>query len=203
MQTRSQTKAQQTKVQQTTPARTEHDIEKRALVIAFHKRGDSLRNVAKETNLSYSTVRNIIVKYKETGLLLNRPRCGRPTKLQSEDLEILKNSVLEDRESRCEPLSIITEKLNDTLSISISQTTVRRALKKVGIKCCSAVVKPFVSETNTAKRVEWCKERLHWTVEDWEKVCYEYFGLIGSFVSTNPQGLVAGNPGGLVYGLVR
>jgi hypothetical protein len=44
MQTRSQTK-----VQQTTPARTEHDIEKRALVIAFHKRGDSLRNVAKET----------------------------------------------------------------------------------------------------------------------------------------------------------
>jgi len=149
MQIRSQTKAQST-----TTARTEHDIEKRALVIAFYKRGDSLRNIGKETNMAYSSVRNIVVKYKETGLLKNKPRCGGPTKLKTEDLEVLKNSVLEDRESRCEPLSAITKKLNNTLSISISQTTVRRALKKIGIKCCSAVVKPFISEKNTAKRVE-------------------------------------------------
>jgi transposase len=133
-------------------------------------KGDSYRSIAKQTDLSYSTVRAIWIKYEETGTVKNKPRCGGPKKLEPEDLEVLKNSVLQDRESRCESLSIITEKLNNALDISISQSTVRRALKKVGIKCSPAVVKPFVSEINTAKRVEWCKERLNWTVKDWEKV---------------------------------
>ena len=59
----------------------------------------------------------------------------------------------------------------------------RRALKTMGIKCSPAVVKPFVSESNAAKRVDWCKERLDWTVSDWNKVVwfnkskFQIFGL--------------------------
>src|SRR5207245_8326030 len=64
----------------------------------------------------------------------------------------------------------ITLKLNDILTTDISQTTVRCIVKKQGIKCHAAAVKPFVSETNAAKRVAWCKERLNWKIKDWEKV---------------------------------
>ena len=83
---------------------------------------------------------------------------------------MLKHDVLEDRESRTMPLSDITLKLNSMVTTDVSQTTVRRTLKKQGIKCHAAAVKPFVSETNAAKRVAWCKERLNWKIEDWEKV---------------------------------
>jgi len=132
------------------------------MVIACWLKGDSIRSIGKQMfpPLSYSTVRNIIMKFQETGSVKNRPRCGRPPKLKPEDIEVLKHSVLEDRETRSEPLSIITEKLNNTLEISVSQKTVRRALKKVGVKCHPAVVKPYISEKNAAKRVQWCLERM-------------------------------------------
>ena len=84
---------------------------------------------------------------------------------------MLKHDVLEDRESCTMPLADITMKLNSMLTTDVSQTTVRRALKKQGIKCHAAAVKPFVSETNAAKRVAWCKERLNWKIKDWEQVC--------------------------------
>ena len=84
---------------------------------------------------------------------------------------MLNQYVLEDRESRTMSLSDLTMKLNSMLTTDISQTTVRRTLKKQGVKCHAAAVKPFVSETNAAKRVTWCKERLSWKNSDWEKVC--------------------------------
>jgi transposase len=121
--------------------------------------------------LAYSTVRNIVLKFQETGSIKNKPRCGGPQKLKAEDIEMLKHDVLEDRESRTMPLFDITMKLNSMLTTDVSQTTVRCTLKKKGIKCHAAVVKPFVSETNAAKRVAWCKERLNWKIKDWEKVC--------------------------------
>jgi transposase len=168
MKTRSQTHAKRsTKTK-------EHDIETRSMVLAFWLKGDSFRSIGAQLTLPYSTVRNIIVKFQETGSVKNKPRCGGPRKIRAEDIEKLKHSVLEDRETRCEPLADITEKLNNTLGSSVSQTTVRRALIGAGIKCHPAVVKPYVSDSNAAKRVAWCKERLNWKIKDWEKVCAWY-----------------------------
>lgn len=148
-------------------------------------KGDSYRLIGQQLGLAYSTVRNIVLKFQETGSVKNKPRCGGPQKLKAEDVEMLKHDVLEDRESRTMPLSDITMKLNSMLTTDVSQTTVRRTLKKQGIKCHAAAVKPFVSETNAAKRVAWCKERLSWKIEDWEKVCIFtlVFTLVWSFFS--------------------
>jgi transposase len=167
MQTRSQTQAIKNTIK-----RKEHDVLTRATVIAYWRRNESIRAISRDTNLPYSTVRNILVKFKETGAIENKPRCGGPKKFTADDLEDLKDSVLEDRTSRMESLSKITEKVNESRTNPVSQTTVRRALKTMGIKCSPAVVKPFVSDSNAAKRVDWCKERLDWTVSDWEKVCW-------------------------------
>jgi transposase len=155
-----------------TDKRKEHDIETRAIVIAYWHRNESIRSISKDTNLPFSTVRNIIAKYKEIGTTKNKPRSGCPKKLTVKNLEDLKHSVLKDRASRLEPLSQITEKVSTSCSNSVSKTTVRRALKSMKIKCCPAVVKPFISEANAIKRVEWCKEKLDLMVSDWEKVCW-------------------------------
>jgi len=64
----------------------------------------------------------------------------RPSKLKTEDVEMLKHDVLQDRESRTMSLADITMKLNSMLTTDVSQTTVRRVLKKEGIKCHAAAV---------------------------------------------------------------
>lgn len=150
--------------------RSEHDIETRAKAIAFRSEGYSYRLISKKLGLPHTTVQGIISKYQKIGLIKNKIRCGRPQKLQAEDMERLKNNVLENRESRIMSLTGITAKFNSTLAINISERTVRRVLKKQDVKCHVAAIKPFVSETNAAKRVTWCKERLNWKIEDWEKV---------------------------------
>src|SRR3954462_11129066 len=78
-------------------------------------RGDSYRLIAQQLGLAYSTVRNIVFKFQETGSVKNKPRCGGPQKLKAEDVEMLKHDVLEDRESQTMPLFDITMKLNNIL----------------------------------------------------------------------------------------
>ena len=164
MKTRAQKQGSPTK-------RTEHDIETRSMALAYRRKGDSFRDIGKQLGLAHTTVKSIILKFEETGSVKNKKRCGCPQILQAKDTEILKHSVLEDRKSRTMPLTGITMKLNDMLTTDISQATVRRALKNQGISCHAAIIKPFVSITNAAKRVAWCKERLHWGIDDWNKVC--------------------------------
>ena len=163
MKTHAQTQGPPTK-------RTEHDIETRAMALAYRRKGDSFHDIGKQLGLSHATVQSIVLKFEETGSVKNKTRCGGPQKLKAEDIEILKHSVLEGRESRTMSLAGITMKLNDVLTTDVSQRTVRRALKDQGINCHAAAVKPFISEINAAKRVAWCEERLYWKIKDWEKV---------------------------------
>lgn len=171
MKTRSQTQRTSTKTH-------EHDVETRAMAVMCWLKGDSYRMIGKQMGLAYSTIRNLVLKYQEAGSVKNKPRCGGPQKLKAEDIEKLKHDVLEDRASRTMPLADITMKLNNILTTDVSQTTVRRTLKKQGIKCHAAAVKPFVSEINAVKRVAWCQERLNWKIKDWEKVCICSFILV-------------------------
>jgi transposase len=152
--------------------RREHDIEIRSMAIMCWIKKDTLHSIAKQTGLPPSTVQSIISKFKKTGSTENLARSGCPPKLNTEALIMLKDNVLQDRESHTMSLVDITATLSNTLSTNISQKTVRRALKKQGINCHPAVVKPFISNKNAIKRVEWCTERLDWTVEDWRKVCW-------------------------------
>ena len=161
--------------------RAEYDIETRATAVAYWQKGDSYRKIGAIMGIPHSTVQKFVSKREETGSVQNKTRCGRPPKLKAEDLEILRHNVLEDRESRTMPLAGITENMNDMLTTDVSQRTVRRALKDQGIQCHPAAVKPFVSKKNAAKRVAWCKERLNWKVEDWEKVNYFIFIILFKF----------------------
>ena len=170
MKTRSQLKPLSTKIH-------EHDIETRSIAVGFWKKGDSFCAIGKQLGLSYSTVRNVIMKYQETGSSKNKIRHGCPQKLKAEDKEMLRHDVLEDRESRTMPLAGITRLLNDKLITEVSQRTVWRTLKEQGISCHPAAKKPFVSNKNAIKRVEWSMARLDWKIKDWKKVNYYLFML--------------------------
>ena len=168
MKTRAQIQGSSTK-------KAEYDDETRAMALAFRLRGDSYRKISNMMGIPHSTVQKLVLKFEETGSVKNQARCGCSQKLRPEDKEILRHDVLEDRESRTMSLAGITSLLNDKLTTEVCQRTVWRALKEQGINCHPAAKKPFVSNKNAIKRVEWCMARLDWKVEDWEKVSYYLF----------------------------
>ncbi|CAH1770269.1 8615_t:CDS:1, partial [Entrophospora sp. SA101] len=61
------------------------------------------------------------------------------------------------------PIEQITDSVNESLSTSISTTTVCNYLHEVGYYSRIASRKPFVSEKNHQKHLKWCKERKNGT----------------------------------------
>src|SRR4051812_31647573 len=151
--------------------RKEYDIETRAMALAYWQKGDSYRSIGKQLGLSHATVQCIVLKFKETGSIKNKKRNGRPPVLTPEAKKDLGLAMISSRESRVKTLGEIVKEFSGILTKDVSKSTVQRTLKEQGIKCHVAAVKPFVSESNAAKRVAWCQERLDWKVKDWKKVC--------------------------------
>ena len=56
-------------------------------------------------------------------------------------------------------------------TLKFSAKTIRRRIVESGeFNSYWTANKPFVSETNRKIRVQWCKDRLHWTPEQWRRV---------------------------------
>lgn len=152
----------------------EWDIETRMTIVNLHWSGMSLRKIGKcfDPPIAHTTVKSIIEKFEETGSVRNKPRPGLSGKLNDDHLQYLKKSICKDDESRRGAIKDITDRINEELNIDVSERTIRRAIKKTGLKNCPAVVKPYISPKNAALRVDWCKEKLKWTIKDWSKVCW-------------------------------
>jgi hypothetical protein len=53
-----------------------------------------------------------------------------------------------------------------------SQTITRRLVPVGGFKCHLAAKKPFLSERNRVKRLQWARDHLHWTPQQWRSVLW-------------------------------
>jgi transposase len=142
--------------------------ETRMRIVAWREIGLSQYEIAKKLGITRATVQSILRKYNQTGTVENLSRSGRPQKLNARDLRFLDRIVTKGAESRRTPV----ENIRATLNKDVSTKTIRRAMKKIGISYHPAAIKPFVSKVNAKKRLDWCKEHLNWSVEDWSKVVW-------------------------------
>lgn len=67
---------------------------------------------------------------------------------------------------------LTSEKIRSETGFQISARTVRRILQNSGLHGRVARKKPFVSKINRQKRLQFAKEHLEWTEEDWAKVIF-------------------------------
>ena len=54
----------------------------------------------------------------------------------------------------------------------ISRCTVNRVLLKYGLRSHRHVNKPFLTNRQRKKRIEWARKRKQWTTEDWYQVVF-------------------------------
>jgi hypothetical protein len=65
---------------------------------------------------------------------------------------------------------VVVEELE--LNGSVSARTIRRRIREGGYQGGWANKKPLISIKNRRRRVQWCKDHLHWTAEDWKKIIW-------------------------------
>ena len=139
-------------------------------ILSMHEKKLSGRKIADLTNISRATIQKFLKRYGERGNVENLQRVGRPKISGERDYHVLSRLV---HKNRRQSLSDLTVALNETIPVPISETTVKRKLKRLAFKRCTVRKTITISAHNRTKRVSWCRERKHWTVEqNWSNIIF-------------------------------
>lgn len=148
----------------------EYSVEERMYMVVWHEAGVGYASIGKlfDPPVPKPTVQSIVQKYKKRKTVQNAVRSGRPKKIDARTLRHLEREVTKNATTRSSTLPKIAE----GLQIEASMRTVSRALAKLNIHSRIALSKPFVSEVNRKKRLQWCMERQDWSAEDWGNIVW-------------------------------
>jgi len=142
----------------------------RYAAIILREEGYSLREIAQKLGFkSDSTVRTILDRYKETGLVKDRYRCGRPKISNDRNNRILIRLMKQNR--KLSSTELAKQWIIDG-NVLASPRSVRRVLHDNGYVWRSACKKPRLSSKQKIARKKWCKERKSYTQTMWRTVLF-------------------------------
>lgn len=139
-------------------------------ILALIESGMRARTVASTLNRSESTISKFLKRFREAGTIKNKDRSGRPKLFTDRDKRKLSKIVKADRR---QPLRDITMKFNDSNLQPCSSRTIQRNLHSMGFKRRAVVKRMVVRKVNQKKRIDWCRARLHWTINNqWKHIIF-------------------------------
>lgn len=162
------------------PKTCELSVATREKIIFLHNSGLSYREIGKQLNVNFSSVRYVIKKKKETGSTINKQRTGRPRKLDPRQ----RRAII--KESSKNPFLSARELAVDVASTSgtiVTPQTIRNILHSANIRGRAPRKKPFISERNRVKRLEFAKAYVSKPLEFWKNVIFSdesKFNIFGS-----------------------
>jgi transposase len=125
----------------------------------------TIRQLAEMYSLSKSSVHNIVKKKKVYGTVADRPKSGRPKLSSIRDDRRLVRLSIQDRFRTAATL-------RNMWHIKASIATVKRRLLSAGLRGCVSKRKPPLTGLHKRTRLEWCRIRRNWTVEQWRSVVF-------------------------------
>ena len=158
----------------------EHSNDLRELVIKHFLNGKTERDIVQDVFISHNTVHSIIKKYKSTKCVANMWGRGRKRKTATNVDRVIRRKIKVDR--RKSALSVKSE-LQTELSLTISESTIRRRLYEIGLNGRLARKKPYVNKDNRVQRLHYAKMYLEKPLGYWNEVLRSdeaKFNLFGS-----------------------
>ena len=138
---------------------------KKCEILALHKLGQKIDQIALTLNINRNTVMLWINRYNETGNIERKKRfdCNKCTDYD-EDLLIINMSKEHEKFN----VQYLKNQLNN-LGIIISKTTIWRRLKEINYEYGRYILKPKLTEKQKEKRLIWALEFNNF---NWEKVYF-------------------------------
>ncbi|GFW10537.1 paired domain-containing protein [Trichonephila clavipes] len=129
----------------------EISLDMRKHITELYKEEKSFREKGKILKLSFTTVGYSVKQYLETGNVKNKPRPGGPSKLTSRAKRMIVRSATNKPMTSAQNF---TNKLLSSCNVSVSAQTVRNALHSAGLKARTSRKKPYISEVNRKRHLE-------------------------------------------------
>jgi len=136
-------------------------------IVAMHGQGISNRKIGEAMGRSHGAVARTIKAWEQNERLERSSGSGRKRKTSAADDRGILREVRKDR----------FVSTFDILALApyqhLSASTISRRIRESGeFDSYWAAHKPFISPTNRAKRLQWCRARQHWSVDEWRKVLW-------------------------------
>lgn len=160
--------------------RKETSLEERKSIINLALRGKSRREIGSIFGRTHSTIQGIVNRYIYNGKIQNERGRGRKKILKERDERQIVSTV-----RRNPRLSVpkLTSDVNATLTQPVSTETIRRTLRRAGYHGRVARKKPWITEVNRRKRLDFAKRYVNCSEEFWKSVIFSdesKFNIFGS-----------------------
>ena len=138
-------------------------------IIKLNQAGNSQRKIARDLSISRTTVQSIIKKFKNTGSVENIGLRGRKPRWTIRDTNLLLRLVKSKRKITFKKLC---SEFNHSRTQKFSQTSIRSYLRRTGFRRRMLKKNILIRPANRKKRLNFCKEKRDWTIEDWKNVVF-------------------------------
>jgi len=142
-------------------------IGEKSIIGLLHAEGNTLRSIGKKVGRGWSTIKRVLDRFESRKSLDRLPGTGKSRKLTPTErrdivLKVKRDCNLTAREIR-----------SDIGRDDVCINTILRPIHEDGeLNSYWTTNKPFISKNNEQLRIQWCKEHLHWTKADWDKVIW-------------------------------
>lgn len=166
------------------PKGTETSVEIRELIISLYCKGNSMRAVGEMVSRPHSTVQDIINRWRYEGRVKNKHRNGRPSILSVQDKRTIIRKVTKNPRTSVPKLTVDISKM---IGRPISVESVRNVLREDNLHGRSARKKPYISEANRKKRLEFAKRYIAMPNDFWSTILFTDETKINLFGSDGRQ----------------
>ncbi|EIW71861.1 hypothetical protein TREMEDRAFT_27090, partial [Tremella mesenterica DSM 1558] len=132
---------------------------KRGTVIGFHRAGLTLGQIARKLGWPRSTIQYTVERYKRYDTAYDRPRPGRPSKMERTTRRIIRDITHHPQV----PFGSIASTYN------LSEPTIRRIAARHGLHRRVMRRTPFLRPQAIEKRINWAKDNVG---QDWSRVIF-------------------------------
>lgn len=142
--------------------------ELRRLVVEKANEGKAKRQIARNFNISHTTVNRIMTRYSETGLWTKNPTRGHRRRVLSIQTErAVCRAVRSNQQATARD---IQTEIGEPAQV-VSTSTIKRTIRRAGWTAYRPVKAPLLTPQRMIRRLQWCEQHQHMTVNDWKRVC--------------------------------
>ena len=133
-------------------------------IISLAQEGHSITFIKDKTSVSRSQISKIRSAHCPE---VPKAKGGRPSLLTPTTVRHATRLI---ETGKADTATEVHRLLQDTFLEGVSVNTIRRALKRIGMRAVTKKKRPMLSKRHKAKRLEFARSVKDWTVEDWKRV---------------------------------